>query len=174
MGLFLQTRDDPGPLLSNGPGVRQVIRLPLGEAVERSETDEGNLSFSRAFPIILSSPHSSALWAATFPRGEGERPTFCQAHVSGRAAQEGLRVAQTHPCFSPFQQAVDLLLKRESASRTAPETFLWGSGGHFFSSGQEMSPRFTHVRRAINEHYTEALHPRMRPRAAQPPGLRYK
>ena len=88
----------------------------------------GTYCFCRAFPVIHSSPHPSVLRTATFPRGEGERPTFCQAHISGQAAQEGPRVVQTHPCFSPYLQAGDLLLKREPAPKAAPETFLWGPG----------------------------------------------
>ena len=41
------------------------------EAVERSETDEGNLSLWQNLSRIRSSPHPSALRAATFPQGEG-------------------------------------------------------------------------------------------------------
>ena len=57
------------------------------------------------------------------------------------AAQEGPRVAQTHPCFSPLPRAEDLLLKRETAFKAAPETFLWGSGAAFLFLGKRNVPQ---------------------------------
>jgi len=53
----------------------------------------GTYPFSRAFPVFLSSPHPSALRAATFPQGEGQgrAQPLTDSQPRGKALEIGKR-----------------------------------------------------------------------------------
>ena len=117
-----QLKGFPWGLVALSDSLGPLDACEVVEAVERSETDEGNLSLLQSlscFPQFPSSVSPSGCHLP--PRGRLRacaNTLICQAQVSGRAALKGPHVAQTHSCFSPYQRAAGLLLKGESAYRS--------------------------------------------------------
>ena len=115
----------------------------------------GSYRFGRAFRVFHSSPHPSALRAATFPRGEGQgrgktnpvAATKCGHGVSLRSCGQLGEVSKGGaPAGAPPLVVERGGLGGERVETLSPECFLWGCGGAILSR-KNSPPRFPHLRR---------------------------
>ena len=101
----------------------------------------GTYRLAEPFPVPTVSLIRQPFGLPPSPRGKAkDQPSVKHTSAAERRKKCHVSYRRTR-AFSPYQRAVDLLLKRESASKLAQETFLWGSGAAFLFLGKRNVPQ---------------------------------
>ena len=137
-----------------GAGEIWQLGFPWGKLSSEARLMRGTCLFSRAFPMspvpLIRQPFG--LPPSPGGKAQGARKRHLSIkNMSAAAALGGPQVAQTHPCLYPYQRAVDLLLKRESAPRLALRLFFGGLGDVSFPREKKHPPEGRTSRRATRQ-----------------------
>ena len=166
----LSTRrwENPGAALCSGPGVRLFGASPGGSCL-RSRLMRGTYLSSRAFPCpqfpssvspsgchLLPAGHElsvSGIAANGQPTTRGRLKTNFQLKTRQRPSGARRTTCRTDaPVLIPLLRAVDLLLKREPASRLAPKDFSLGVWGMFLFLRKRNIPQKAAPQRCNHPH----------------------
>ena len=162
--LSTKAQETPGAATKCGPGGCMFLGFPWGKLSSAARLMRGMFSShvpsQHSWPATAKNlppasflhamaPHPSALRAATFPQGEGLKTTLLSRTRQRPSGAKGTTCRTDAPVLIPLLRAVDLLLKREPASRATPKDFSLGVwGGVSFPREKKYPPELRTSRRA--------------------------